>query len=60
MLIMFLVVQIISTDRKLCSLRVSGITLTSQNAQGFCKHSLSHAGGLKFVARTCSRLNTSV
>lgn len=45
----FVAAQIVSPDRKLCDLRVSGIMVSSQNAQAFCKDNLSHTEGLHLV-----------
>lgn len=37
-----------------------GLHRAQRPHSSFCKDSLSHAEGLKLVARTCSRLNTSL
>lgn len=49
MLIIFVIAQNIFQDRKLCNLRLSGIILSSYNAQAFCKDNLSHTKGLNLV-----------
>lgn len=46
--------------QKVVQSEVSGITPSPENAQALCKDSLSHAEGLKFAARTRSRLKAGL